>query len=129
MAYDGREGRRRVWAEPESAESVAERVAREAHIPVMVVRAGANGATQLFRSIAVFAGRGTFDGPARRYARGLAAEFKGEFSQESLLSLREAAVEAATLVVMAQPGVDATSRAAGAVDRALRSAPRSSTIS
>jgi nucleotide-binding universal stress UspA family protein len=116
MGTHGRRGPARWWAG-----SVAERVAREARVPVLVVRAGANGAAQLFKSIAVIARRGTFDGPARRYARGLAAEFKGESSQESLASLREAAIATATLVVIAQPGIDATAPAAGAVERTLRS--------
>lgn len=116
MGTHGRRGPARWWAG-----SVAERVAREAHIPVLVVRAGEDGAAQLFKSIAVLARRGTFDGPARRYARGLAAQFKGEFSQESLLSLREAAIDPATLVVVAQPGIDTTLPSAGAVERALRS--------
>jgi len=115
MGTHGRRGPARWWAG-----SVAERVAREAHVPVLVVRAGSNGAAHLCKSIAIVARRGTFDGPARRYAKGLAAEFKGEYSQESSMSLREAAIEQATLVVIARPGPDTSAIAAGAVDRTLR---------
>jgi nucleotide-binding universal stress UspA family protein len=116
MGTHGRRGPARWWAG-----SVAERVARESKVPVLVVRAGANGAAHLFQSIAIIARGGTFDGPARRYARGLAARFKGEASQESSTSLREAAIEAATLVVLAQPSPGSSALAAGAVDRVLRS--------
>lgn len=116
MGTHGRRGPARWWAG-----SVAERVVREARVPVLVVRAGANGAAQLFKSIAIIARRGTFDGPARRYARGLATQFKGECSQESSMSLREAAIEPATLVVIAQPGADASAITQAAADRALRS--------
>ena len=77
-----------------------------------MVRAGANGAAHLFQSIAIIARRGTFDGPARRYARGLAAQFKGQASQESSTSLREAAIEGATLVVLAQPSPGSSALAA-----------------
>lgn len=115
MGTHGRRGPARWWAG-----SVAERVAREARVPVLVVRAGASGAAQLFKSIAIIARLGTFDGPARRYAKGLADEFKGEYSQESSMSLREAAIEQATLVVIAQPGPDASAIASGAAERALR---------
>lgn len=116
MGTHGRRGPARWWAG-----SVAERVAREARIPVLVVRAGGNGAADLFRSIAIIARRGTFDGPARRYARGLAARFGGEASQESSMSLREAAIETASLVVLAQPGDNTSALATAAMERALRS--------
>lgn len=115
MGTHGRRGPARWWAG-----SVAERVAREAQVPVLVVRAGSEGTAQLFKSIAIIARRGTFDGPARRYAKGLAAEFKGEHSQESSTSLREAAIEQATLVVIARPGPTASAIASGTVERALR---------
>ena len=115
MGTHGRRGPARWWAG-----SVAERVAREARIPVLIVRAGDDGAADLFRSIAIIARRGTFDGPARRYARGLAAQFKGEASQESSMSLREAAIETASLVVLAQPGDNASARAAASTERTLR---------
>jgi hypothetical protein len=89
-------------------------------VPVLVVRAGGNGAAQLFKTIAIIARRGTFDGPARRYAKGLAAAFKGEASQESSMSLREAAIEQATLVVIARPGPQTSAIASGMAERALR---------
>lgn len=115
MGTHGRRGPARWWAG-----SVAERVAREARVPLLVVRAGGNGAAELFKSIAVIARRATFDGPARRYARGLAAEFKGEYSQESSTSLRDAATAPATLVVIALPGPDASALATSAIERDLR---------
>ncbi len=115
MGTHGRRGPARWWAG-----SVAERIAREARIPVLIVRAGANGAADLFRSITVVARRGTFDGPARRYARGLAGQFKGEASQESSLSLRDAQTDTASLVVMAQPGEQASAVSSAATERTLR---------
>ena len=119
MGTHGRRGPARWWAG-----SVAERVAREAQVPVLVVRAGSEDTAQLFKFIAIIARRGTFDGPARRYAKGLAAEFRGEHSQESSISLREAALEQATLVVIARPGPNASAVASGAAERALRACRR-----
>ena len=119
MGTHGRRGPARWWAG-----SVAERVAREAQVPVLVVRAGSEDTAQLFKFIAIIARRGTFDGPARRYAKGLAAEFRGEHSQESSISLREAALEQATLVVIARPGPNASAIASGAAERALRACRR-----
>ena len=115
MGTHGRRGPALWWAG-----SVAERVAREAQVPVLVVRAGGNGAAQLFRTIAIIARRGTFDGPARRYAKGLATVFKGEASQESSMSLNEAAIEQATLVVIARPGPNTSAIASSTAERALR---------
>ncbi len=115
MGTHGRRGPARWWAG-----SVAERIAREARIPVLIGRAAGDGAAELFRSIAIVARRDTFDGPARRYARGLAAQFKGEASRESSLSLRDAETDTATLVVMAQPGEHASAASSAATERTLR---------
>ena len=119
MGTHGRRGPARWWAG-----SVAERIAREAPVPVLIVRAGNAPTAQIFKSIAIIARRGTFDGPARRYAKGLALEFNGEYSQESAASLRDAAIEQATLVVIARPGANTSTLASSAVERALRACHR-----
>ena len=95
MGTHGRSGPARWWAG-----SVAERVVRESAVPVMVVRADAGSVS--FKRIVVLAGRGTFDGPARRYARGLAAAFDAEPPKEAAASIKAAALQGATLVVVAQ---------------------------
>jgi nucleotide-binding universal stress UspA family protein len=119
MGTHGRRGPARWWAG-----SVAERVAREAPMPVMVVRAASGDPTHLFKSIAVIARGGTFDGPARRYAKGLATTFEGEYAQESATTLSEDAMWQASLVVFARPEGTASPLVAGAVERALRACRR-----
>lgn len=119
MGTHGRRGPARWWAG-----SVAERVAREAKVPILVVRAGDCRPEELFSSIAVIARRGTFDGPARRYAKGLADTFGGTYSHETATSLQAARMQEATLVVVAQPGADASALLASAADRAVRSCER-----
>jgi nucleotide-binding universal stress UspA family protein len=118
MGTHGRRGPARWWAG-----SVAERVVREAKVPVLVVRTGA--ANQPFKRIAVIAGRGTFDGPARRYAKGLASTFEGESSRESAASVEAATLQDATLVVVAQPPrTPALGLPPAAAQRALRECRR-----
>lgn len=119
MGTHGRRGPARWWAG-----SVAERVAREARVPVLVVRAGDGRPEELFSSIAVIARRGTFDGAARRYAKGLAETFGGSYSHESATSLQAARMQEATLVVVAQPGAGASAVMTNAADRAVRSCER-----
>jgi len=98
MGTHGRRGPARWWAG-----SVAERVVRDAPVPVLVARAdGAATPATLFRRIAVVAPPGSFDGSARRYARGLAAAFDGEPIKDSETSLSAGTVEGATLVVLAK---------------------------
>ena len=98
MGTHGRRGPARWWAG-----SVAERVVRESKVPVLVVRSQPAPGGAVFKRITVVAGRGAFDGPARRYARGLATAFDGEVSRESARSLKAATLEDATLVVVARP--------------------------
>jgi nucleotide-binding universal stress UspA family protein len=115
MGTHGRRGPARWWAG-----SVAERVAREAHSPVLVVRERHPDGSAVFRKIVVVAGGGANDGPARRYARGLAEAFGGEMSRETRSSHRDATINHATLVVLAQPSQGATVLMAGAAERVLR---------
>jgi nucleotide-binding universal stress UspA family protein len=71
MGTHGRGGPARWWAG-----SVAERVVREADVPVLVVRGGDGANTAaVFERIWVIAGTATFAGGARRYATGLAEAF------------------------------------------------------
>ncbi len=118
MGTHGRRGPARWWAG-----SVAERVAREATVPVLVVRATGTVA-QPFKRITVIAGGGTFDGPARRYAKGLAAAFDGESSRETASSVRAATLQDATLVVVAQAPRRAAIGLPGTAEQALRSCHR-----
>jgi nucleotide-binding universal stress UspA family protein len=115
MGTHGRRGPARWWAG-----SVAERVAREAHGPVLVVRERHPGGDGVFKKIVVVARGGAYDGPARRYARGLAEAFGGEMSRETRSSIGDAALNGATLVVVARPAHGATPLLAGAADRVLR---------
>jgi nucleotide-binding universal stress UspA family protein len=117
MGTHGRRGPARWWAG-----SVAERVARESRAPVLIVRADSAPPEELFKRIAVIARGGTFDGGARRYAKGLAQAFGGECSRETASSLRAAHAEEASLVVIAQ-ATDAA-MLAGAVDRDVRACRR-----
>lgn len=98
MGTHGRRGPARWWAG-----SVAEGVVRAATVPILVVRTNPAPASTLFKHVAVVAGPGTFDGPARRYAKGMAARFGGEAARESADSLTKAGLQGATLVVIAQP--------------------------
>lgn len=113
MGTHGRRGPARWWAG-----SVAERVARESKSPVLIVRAGSGDPKELFSQIAIVALRGTFDGAARRYARGLAHTFGGEYSRETASSLRAARADEASLVVLAQATDPVV--IAGAADRIVR---------
>lgn len=119
MGTHGRRGPARWWAG-----SVAERVAREASVPVLIVRAGNGDPAHVFKSIAIVARGGTFDGPARRYAKGLAAEFKGEHAEDAASSVTDEIAARATLVVIARPGAKTSALAAGVAERALRTCRR-----
>jgi nucleotide-binding universal stress UspA family protein len=119
MGTHGRRGPVRWWAG-----SVAERVARDAAGPVLVVRADASGAAELFDRIAVVARDGAFDGSARRYARGLAAAFGGKPPTESAESIRGAALQDATLVTLAQAGGPGSGVQSAAVEQTLKSCHR-----
>jgi nucleotide-binding universal stress UspA family protein len=118
MGTHGRRGPARWWAG-----SVAERVAREATVPVLVVRATGTPA-QPFKRITVIAGGGTFDGPARRYAKGLAATFDGESSRETASSVGAATLQDATLVIVAQAHRGGPLAFSGTAEQALRSCRR-----
>lgn len=118
MGTHGRRGPARWWAG-----SVAERVARESPVPVLVVRAGGTPA-QMFKRITVIAGSGTFEGPARRYARGLASAFEGESSREVESSVRTATLQDATLVVVAQKPRGGALAFSGSAEQALRTCRR-----
>jgi len=99
MGTHGRRGPARWWAG-----SVAERVVRDVAVPVLVTRAERSAAVAgIFKRITVVAPGGSFDESARRYARGLAAAFGGEAATDSLQSFDQAAVESATLLVLAKP--------------------------
>ena len=115
MGTHGRRGPARWWAG-----SVAERVVREAVVPVLVVR---SAPAEPFQRIQVVAARGTFDGSARRYAKGLAAVFGGEWVTESATSLKSARLEDASLVVVArQP--DRAPLGLAAAEQSLRTCHR-----
>ena len=103
MGTHGRRGAARWWAG-----SVAERVVRESKVPVLVVRAHPAG-DSVFKRITVLAGTGAFDGPARRYAKGLASTFEGELSRETARTLERATLDEATLVVVARRSSERTS--------------------
>ncbi len=118
MGTHGRRGPARWWAG-----SVAERVAREAPVPVLVVRAAGTPA-QPFKRITVIAGGGTFDGPARRYARGLASAFDGESSRETASSVKAATLQDATLVIVAQNPRQGALGSPGTAEQAIRSCRR-----
>ncbi len=118
MGTHGRRGPARWWAG-----SVAERVAREATAPVLVIRAAGTPALP-FKRITVIAGSGTFDGPARRYARGLATAFDGESSRETASSVKAATLQDATLVIVAQAPRRGALGFPGTAEQALRSCRR-----
>jgi nucleotide-binding universal stress UspA family protein len=118
MGTHGRRGPARWWAG-----SVAERVVRESPVPVLVVRA-IGTAAQPFKRITMIAVSGTFDGPARRYAKGLATAFDGELSREPAGSVRAATLQDATLVVIAQAPRRTPIAFSGSAEQALRSCRR-----
>lgn len=103
MGTHGRRGPARWWAG-----SVAERVVRESPIPVLVVRAAANAVS--FKRIVTVAGHGTFDGPARRYARGLASAFNVDPPKEAAPSIKAASLQDASLVVVPQRSREGAAR-------------------
>ncbi|HSC26618.1 MAG TPA: universal stress protein [Vicinamibacterales bacterium] len=120
MGTHGRRGPSRWWVG-----SVAERVVRDAQIPVLVVRAMPAPSAQPFSRVAVIAGRGTFDGPARRYAKGLASAFGGELNREDARTVKASSLAGATLVVMARPAVTSLlGLPQAASERALRACRR-----
>jgi nucleotide-binding universal stress UspA family protein len=106
MGTHGRRGPARWWAG-----SVAERVVREARVPVLVVRSLGASAAGAFRRIAL-AGEADGAGPIR-YARGLAETFGGDASADR-------APEDATLVVLPQPVRTRPAPLAGETERLLR---------
>jgi nucleotide-binding universal stress UspA family protein len=110
MGTHGRRGPARWWAG-----SVAERVVRDADVPVMVVRSGTPSTAALFRQIVVVESSDAFDGAARRYARGLAEMFEGAASPDPVSPLDTAALHEATLLVFAKsPARTFTAFVAGA---------------
>jgi nucleotide-binding universal stress UspA family protein len=120
MGTHGRRGPARWWAG-----SVAERVVREAEVPVLVVRGsdGANAA-EVFARVSVIAGTATFAGGARRYATGLAEAFGGALTKEDQSTIRPAALRNASLVVLSQPAVKWPHVFSGPAERALRECHR-----
>ena len=117
MGTHGRRGPSRWWAG-----SVAERVARAADLPVLVVRAVIP--THPFARIAVMTGSGASDHAAQRYATSLSAAFQGEPPHHLGPSAADAGVEDATLVVVPQLTTAAVLGISGAVESLLRSSPR-----
>jgi nucleotide-binding universal stress UspA family protein len=115
MGTHGRRGPALWWAG-----SVAERVAREARSPLLVVRGLQPEGRRVFRKIVVVARGGTYDGAARRYAKGLAEAFEGEMSRETFTSVGDATFDDATFVILAQPGHGTTPLMARATERVLR---------
>lgn len=110
MGTHGRRGPARWWAG-----SVAERVVRDADVPVMVVRTGTVSTAALFKQIVVVESSDVFDGAARRYARGLAETFEGTASPDPVSPLDTAALQNATLLVFAKaPARTFTAFVAGA---------------
>jgi nucleotide-binding universal stress UspA family protein len=119
MGTHGRRGPARWWAG-----SVAERVVRDAQVPVLVIRGDSPGRAELFDRISVVEGTAAFTGAARRYAQGLAATFDGTLSTEGAASVRPAALQNATLIVLPQPGVRWLQMFPGPEERALRDCQR-----
>ena len=118
MGTHGRRGPARWWAG-----SVAERVVREAEVPVLVVRDGREDPQEVFTNLWVLTGSPTFAGGARRYAAGLAEAFGGKLKAEPASSVRPAMLREASLVVLSQPGAKWL-RFAGSAERALRDCHR-----
>jgi nucleotide-binding universal stress UspA family protein len=119
MGTHGRRGPARWWAG-----SVAERVVRDAQVPVLVIRGDSPDRAQLFDRISIVEGTAAFTGAARRYAQGLAATFDGTLSTEGAASVRPAALKNATLIVLPQPGVRWLQLFPGPEERALRDCQR-----
>lgn len=119
MGTHGRRGPARWWAG-----SVAERVVREADVPVLVVRGGGGDSHGVFDRVSVIAGTATFAGGARRYAAGLAETFGGRLTQEDEGHIRPAALKSASLVVLSQPAAKWPQLFSGPAERALRDCHR-----
>jgi hypothetical protein len=119
MGTHGRRGPARWWAG-----SVAERVVREADVPVLVVREGGLPPASVFERIVAIAGTAEFTGAARRVASGLAEAFGGVLGIENEADVRPSALERATLVVLPQPGVRWHRVFPGSTERALRDCRR-----
>jgi nucleotide-binding universal stress UspA family protein len=113
MGTHGRRGPSRWWAG-----SVAERVARAAHVPVLIVRAGASA--DPFARVAVLVGNGVADQGARRYAEGLTTAFGGDPPRELADAAAAAEIEAASLVVVPQPPAGTMLSLSGSVEHLLR---------
>jgi nucleotide-binding universal stress UspA family protein len=118
MGTHGRRGPARWWAG-----SVAERVVREADVPVLVVRGGVDEA-RVFERISVIAGTAAFAGGARRYAARLGEAFGGAVTQEGEGAVRAATLNHASLVVLSQPGAKWPQLVSGPAERALRECRR-----
>jgi nucleotide-binding universal stress UspA family protein len=119
MGTHGRRGPARWWAG-----SVAERVVREAQVPVLVVREANLSPADVFARVSVLAGSATFAGGARRYAAGLAEAFGGTLKTEDEDTVRPTALRDASLVVLSQPGAKWLHIFAGSAERALRECHR-----
>jgi nucleotide-binding universal stress UspA family protein len=119
MGTHGRRGPARWWAG-----SVAERIVREADVPVLVVRGGGLDTHAVFERISVMVGTATFAGAARRYATGLAEAFGGTVTQEDEAAIRPAALQNASLVVLSQPIAKWVQLFTGPTERALRECHR-----
>jgi nucleotide-binding universal stress UspA family protein len=115
MGTHGRRGPARWWAG-----SVAERVVRESRAPVLVVREDRGEPADSFAQIQVIAGPGTFDGPARRYARGLSSAFAGTLEPDPCASVRGARARRASLLVIARPSKERESWLTDTAGDALR---------
>jgi nucleotide-binding universal stress UspA family protein len=118
MGTHGRRGPARWWAG-----SVAERVVRESEIPVLVLRGDADD-TAVFERVWIIAGTATFAGAARRYATGLAEAFRGTLKQVDEGTIRPAALQKASLVVLSQPAARWPQFSSGPAERALRDCRR-----
>jgi len=100
MGTHGRRGPSRWWLG-----SVAERVVRESSVPVLVVRAVADGAPAeaVFARPLMVVGQWAFEGDAGRYAAGLAGVFNGAVADEAIACQEDLARErAASLLVIAR---------------------------
>lgn len=118
MGTHGRRGPARWWAG-----SVAERVVREAEVPVLVVRDDSVDPRQVFAHVSVLTGSPTFAGGARRYAAGLAEAFGGRLNTEPGETVRPAMLRDASLVVLPQAGAKWLPFG-GSTERALRDCHR-----
>ena len=119
MGTHGRRGPARWWAG-----SVAERVVRDADVPVMVVRSGNVSTAAVFQRIVVVESTGAFDGAARRYARGLAETFEGAAAPDPVSPLDTAALQEATLLVFAKAPARTFSAFVAGAEHLLRTCRR-----